>query len=374
MYTQSVIPDYVEQEKKPKLSKKKKRILIISICLAVVVIIGVVIAVLLCKKIDSYREELRQTEISFEELDAPEEERLAPYKSRIETGDYSNLCISSNGKYAAYETETSYQVSEKDSSEAGSHMVTEYAFTLHVITAEMEVLDVKTYTKQEGRIELLGVTNWGGLVCNDTEKNVSLLLTDGTDEKELGDTISAGLFYENGDAVFLTEKSQLCYTGGDGGRLVSSRVSRFGFLNGKEEYRYVWPVEKITSTDSTLRNIVYVSGEVTYGKDLNDNTAGGTKWEGRLSKEKDLTLYDKEMNTVNIPETDVRGCGSYELDGGELIFRYGIYHRNLGRVDEVLCLAGDKVYVMRDGKLLSIDCFSKEEEQIADHKMQVIIR
>ena len=56
-----------------------------------------------------------------------------------------------------------------------------------------------------------------------------------------------------------------------------------------------------------------------------------------------------------------------------LYFYCGWYHRNLGKVDEVLTLAGKYAYVIKNGKTVQIDVFSKTETILSDQKLKIVL-
>ena len=389
MYTQSVIPDATVPEKKPKMSKKKKIILFSILGVVLVLVICGVTAFLLYKSCKSYLEELKAVKVSFVEPDSnPRKDMEAFYQNAAGDAEYTIFKVSSGGTYAAFETEDKKTMTVVDSITGENTEEVVYSFEFYLITKSKEVLFVQRYEKKVkkeedgkdvGRIDLIGVSDRGIIVFNDTERGKSFLLADGASESELGDPVKSALLYANGDVLYLTDaeeakKTQLCYKGGDADRLIASGVEAFSFMDGGEFYGSIRPVEEVTSTTSISRVVIYQSGSVLFRKDMDDSRIGGDIWEGNLGSWTDTTIYDKEMNIVAVPEKDVSGDGRYEYEDGDLIFRWKWFHRNLGHVDDVVCLAGDKIYCMKGGQLYSVDVFSKEEEKIADHKMQLILK
>lgn len=374
----SVIPDQIlgAQKKKRKRSKKRKWIILTAVVLSVLLIATATVFFVLNKKKKTYIEGLRDVSITFKEStdQAPREEKKSRYQNMLSGVDHTAFYMSSSGTYAAYQTESTRTDWVEDHSEAGGYEKTVYIFELYLISENRECLDLGHFEKEKGRIDLVGVTDRGTLIYNDTEEGKSYQLTDGPEPEMLGDLMERGVFYDSGAAVFLTKDGQLFAKAGEDVRQISSSVSDYYYLDGKEYYGYLRPVEQVTSTTSSLPWLVYVSRDSMYRRNLTDSRVGGEPWEGTPAGDPDTVLYNADLMEVKLDAEDLRGEGSVAFEEGELIFRGGGFRRNLGKADRVICLAGDRVYVMRDQKLLQINVFTKEEEMIADHEMIPVIR
>ncbi|MCR4839225.1 MAG: hypothetical protein K5897_09900 [Eubacterium sp.] len=384
----SVIPDYIDDPKHGskagsksssdhKKRKKRKWIILTAALLGVLLIATATVFFVLNKKKKTYIEGLKDVSVTFKEStdsdSDPGEKNRSLYQSMLSGTDTADFFVSTSGEYAAYETEDTRTDWVEDHSEAGGHEKTVYIFELHLLSKNRERLDLCRFEKEQGRIDLLGVTDQGALIFNDTEEGRSFELTDNGESRDLGGLMKMGVFYESGEAVFLTENGDLFGKTDDAIRQLSSDVSDVYYLDGGKYYGYLKPVEKITSTASSLRWLVYTSAGSWYRKNLTDPRVGGEPWEGTPAQDPETVLYDAEMKEVKLPEQDLRGDGSFSFEEGELIFRGGGLSRNLGKADQVVCLAGDLIYVMRSGKLLEINVFTKEEKEIADHGMIPVV-
>ena len=78
-----------------------------------------------------------------------------------------------------------------------------------------------------------------------------------------------------------------------------------------------------------------------------------------------------EIKEEDISNKDLSGDGELDITDKGLVYKLKFYHRNLGSVDKVLALDGRYVYVIKNGKTVRIDVFTKKEKVLFDKEMQI---
>ncbi len=387
MIRTSVIPDYKIKERK-RWSKKRKILTLVSAFFIVLLSISLATGVYIFMKYKNYIKGLKGANICF--VDTYTTSLDAYYY--IDKKDDLVYVFSSGRRYEAYQVNGSYTYTEAGYKPSENKIITMYTFDLYLKKEDQEIIRIYHEEKTDGAIEIIGVTDKGEIIYNDTEKDKCMLVSTAGSPYELGKSIKEGLFFEEGKKLILQSDRQLIFSSrkSDSGEfIVASNVTDFYFIYGDEDGGYIRSVdENITSTDSENLFIIYKNNKDEYFlKDLRSDLADSVKIDKNSINIDSLTIYeisDKdnvsnentdgkklEIKEEDISNKDLSGDGELDITDKGLVYKLKFYHRNLGSVDKVLALDGRYVYVIKNGKTARIDVFTKKEKVLFDKEMQI---
>ena len=392
MIRTSVIPDYKIKERK-RWSKKRKILTLVSAFFIVLLSITLATGVYIFMKYKNYIKGLKESNICFVDTDATS---LDAYYY-LDKKDELVYFFSSGRTYEAYQVNGSYTYTEVGYKPSENKIITMHTFDLYLKKEDQEIIKIYHEEKTDGAIEIIGVTDKGEVIYNDTEKDKCMLVSTAGSPYELGKSVKEGLFFEEGKKLLLQSDRQLVFSSrkSDSGEfIVASNVTDFYFIYGDEDGGYIRSVdENITSTDSENLFIIYKNNKDEYYlKDLRSDMADSVKIDKNSIKIDSLTIYeisDKddessvndtnertdgkklEIKEEDISNKDLSGDGELDITDKGLVYKLKFYHRNLGSVDKVLALDGRYVYVIKNGKTVRIDVFTKKEKVLFDKEMQI---
>lgn len=417
----SVIPDYKINERK-RWSKKRKILTLVSAFFIVLIIIIVSAGVYIFKQYKKYIKGLKESDICFiDEMATPldacyyidkneelvEVKNVYSYLNRsvekkdadqwIKTNENAlNYVISSKRNYAAYQINGSYTYIEEGYKPSENKTITMHTFDLYLEKEDQEIVKIYHEEKKEGIIEVAGVTDEGEIIYNDTEKNKAFMVSCSSAVNEIGEKITKALFYKEDGILFLQADGQLIYKKktGDSQVIVASDVNDVFFSYGDERYGYIISFDQtVISTDSENLFIIYKNNKDEYYlKDLRSDMADSVKIDKNSIKIDSIKIYeisDKDdessVNDTNertdgkklkikeadISNKDLSGDGELYITDKGLEYKLKFYHRNLGSADKILALDGRYAYVIKNGKTVRIDVFTKKEKVLFDKKMQI---
>lgn len=389
----SVIPDSLSSTKN-KMSRKKKTLISLLITLGLIIIGTSILLFVIYKQYKNYLDSCTEIILKFTtdnatstdamwylangELQEINEDNI-DWTTEEKTSNFDKFVISTDSNYAAYEISDSYQIQEEDyTSASGWKWITVNTYDLYLETKEKEKIKVYHEEKKEGTIELLGVTDTGVIIYNDTEAGKSFSVSVNLVSSELAGLLKKALMYGDGRKVLLQEDGQLLTaTAGDAesNTIVSSNVSDFSYIEAENQYGYLKNGKgAICSTESTSSKIAYTNMDgQNYVKNINSNIADSKKAPFSDMSLVENKIIDENCAEVDVTNVDLSGQGELMQKEKGLYFYCGWYHRNLGKVDEVLTLAGKYAYVIKNGKTVQIDVFSKTETILSDQKLKIVL-
>lgn len=323
------------------------------------------------------------------------------------TNNLISVCISSKGCYGAYSETWTYKKWVEDRNlEAGGKYETVKVTDLYRISPYGES---KLMVSTEDFVVLKGITDKGTIIYIDSEKEETVFVSD-TDEKTVeGKSKKTVVYNDMGTAYLLSEKGDLYLVKSDAGtdaegaeyygNIQSSKIATdvkdFYYIEDNGYVKKAKQIEIAASSESISMMIIYVKEGTTYiytaekeepSMRLMDEEIDFSKityldTEQMYYKDGEIYRhYTKEGNGIwTCVQTDKilefkNCCGK-----GYCVLRDGTmyYHDKwdwkLDAADEIKCLAGRKVYYVKNGETYRQDIRNRKIEKLFGMNMDIEI-